>query len=182
LIGRPHDEHYRHIYAADKKTPLILYYRGRLSDPDIPVVGVIGSRSCTSYGCLVTKAAVSELVQKKNIIASGLSFGIDALAHKTTLKCQGVTYAFVPCGLHKAQPASHAALMEKLADTTAVITAYAFGKEALPFLFIRPFHWEELRTRLLVRYPSCHRGTLQEWKPEHCPKCFAKGKTRACCP
>ena len=132
----PHDEHYRHMYAADKKTPLVLYYRGRLSDPDIPVVGVIGSRSCTSYGQLVTKAAVKDLVGQGNIIASGLSFGIDAIAHKTTLKCQGVTYAFVPCGLHKAQPASHTALMEKITDTGAVITPYAFGKEALPFRFI----------------------------------------------
>jgi len=34
----PHDEHYRHIYAADKKTPLLLYYRGTISAPETPVV------------------------------------------------------------------------------------------------------------------------------------------------
>ena len=84
----------------------------------------------------MTKAAVEDLVGEGNIIASGLSFGIDALAHKTTLNNHGVTYAFVPCGLHKAQPASHTALMEQIADTGAVITAYPFGKEALPFRFI----------------------------------------------
>ena len=132
----PHDEHYRHIYTSDQKTPLVLYYRGKLSHPDIPIVGVVGSRSCTSYGELVTKTAVTDLVGQGNIIASGLSFGIDALAHKTTLNNQGVTYAFVPSGLHKAQPASHTALMEQIADTGAVIKAYPFGKEALPFRFI----------------------------------------------
>ena len=84
----------------------------------------------------MTKAAVTDLVGEGNIIASGLSFGIDALAHKTTLNNHGVTYAFVPCGLHKAQPASHTALMEQIADTGAVITPYPFGKEALPFRFI----------------------------------------------
>ena len=132
----PLDEHYRRIYANDQKNPLLLYYRGTLSHPDIPIVGVIGSRSCTSYGKMVTGAAVSELVQKGNIIASGLSFGIDALAHEATLQCKGVTYAFVPCGLHTVQPASHAALMEQIADTGAVISPYVFGKEALPFRFI----------------------------------------------
>ncbi len=132
----PHDEHYRPIYTSDQKTPLVLYYRGKLSPPKTPIVGVIGSRSCSSYGELVTKAAVTDLVGEGNIIASGLSFGIDALAHRTTLLSQGVTYAFVPSGLHKAQPASHTALMEQIADTGAVITPYPFGKEALPFRFI----------------------------------------------
>ena len=44
----PHDEHYRHIYTSDQKTPLVLYYRGKLSHPDTPIVGVVGSRSYTS--------------------------------------------------------------------------------------------------------------------------------------
>jgi DNA processing protein len=51
----PTSPYYRHIYEADEKAPLVLYYRGRLADPSIPVVGVVGSRSCTSYGRLVTK-------------------------------------------------------------------------------------------------------------------------------
>jgi DNA processing protein len=128
--------YYRHIFSADMKAPLVLYYRGRLCDPSIPVVGVVGSRACTSYGRLVTKAAVSDLVGEGSIVASGLSFGIDALAHETTLACGGITYAFLPCGLHKAQPASHADLMERIADTGAVITPYAYGREALRFRFI----------------------------------------------
>ena len=135
-ILHANQDSYRPIFTADLQAPLVLYYRGTLSAPSVPVFGVIGSRSCTPYGEMVTKAAVADLVEKGNIIASGLSFGIDALAHRTTLEHQGVTYAFLPCGLHKAQPASHAALMEQIADTGAVITPYAFGKEALPFRFI----------------------------------------------
>lgn len=127
---------YRDIFSTDEKAPLVLYYRGRLSDSSIPVVGVVGSRACTSYGRLVTKAAVSDLVGEGSIVASGLSFGIDALAHETTLACGGITYAFLPCGLHKAQPASHADLMERIADTGAVITPYAYGREALRFRFL----------------------------------------------
>ncbi|MGB4407247.1 MAG: DNA-processing protein DprA [Sphaerochaeta sp.] len=135
-VLRASDEHYRPIFTTDQQTPLVLYYRGTIAPPSVPIVGVIGSRSCTPYGQLVTKAAVATLVEKGNIIASGLSFGIDALAHETTLECNGRTYAFLPCGLHKAQPASHTQLMERIADTGAVITPYAYGKAALPFRFI----------------------------------------------
>jgi len=132
----PDHQHYHSIYTNDTKAPLVLYYKGRLSPPEISITGVIGSRASSSYGNLVTKAAVATLVEKGIIVASGLSFGIDALAHQTTLEYNGITYAFIPCGLHKAQPASHSALMEQIADTGAVITPYAYGKEALPFRFI----------------------------------------------
>ena len=83
--------YYQHLFASDHKLPLVLYYRGHLADPSQPVVGVIGSRSSTSYGHLVTKAAVATLVEKGSIVASGLSFGIDALAHQTTLEYNGIT-------------------------------------------------------------------------------------------
>ena len=129
------DPQYRDIFMADPQAPLVLYYRGKLAPRGVPVVGVIGSRACTSYGRMVTRVVVEELVGKGQVVASGLSFGIDALAHETTLAHQGITYAFLPCGLHKAQPAAHAALMERIADTGAVITPYAYGKDALPFRF-----------------------------------------------
>ncbi|PKL26936.1 MAG: hypothetical protein CVV46_14180 [Spirochaetae bacterium HGW-Spirochaetae-2] len=131
-----HDVRYRHIFESDSQSPLVLYYRGTLAPPEVPVLGIIGSRACTAYGRMVTVAAVTEAVGKGQVVASGLSFGIDALAHQTSLEQGGTTYAFVPCGLHKAQPASHAALFEHIADSGAVITPYAYGKEALPFRFI----------------------------------------------
>ncbi|MGE4465942.1 DNA-processing protein DprA, partial [Sphaerochaeta sp.] len=65
--------YFRAIYTNDTKAPLVLYYKGRLSPPGIPITGVIGSRASTSYGTLVTKAAVATLVEKGTIVASGLS-------------------------------------------------------------------------------------------------------------
>jgi DNA processing protein len=142
----PDHPHYKTIYEADHKAPLVLYYKGRLSPPEIPITGVIGSRASSSYGNLVTKAAVATLVEKGNIVASGLSFGIDALAHQTTLEHHGITYAFIPCGLHKAQPASHTELMEQIADTGAVITPLRLWQGS----FALPFHRKERSTCLLV--------------------------------
>ena len=100
------------------------------------MVGITGTRSCTSYGRKVTKAAARETVAKGEVVASGLSFGIEALAHETTLSLRGTTYAFLPCGLHRAQPSSHEKLMERIIAQGAVISPYPHGKEALPFRFI----------------------------------------------
>ncbi len=69
-------------------------------------------------------------------MASGLSFGIDALSHKTALDHGGITYAFLPCGLHKVQPASHTALAQRIVERGAIISPYPYGKEALPFRYI----------------------------------------------
>jgi DNA processing protein len=130
------DWRYQRIFAHDRHAPLVLYYRGKLAEPEVPVVGITGTRSCTSYGRKVTKAAVRETVAKGEVVASGLSFGIEALAHETTLSLRGTTYAFLPCGLHRAQPSSHEKLMERIIAQGAVISPYPHGKEALPFRFI----------------------------------------------
>jgi len=135
-----HDTVYNQIYHAHADSPLVLYYRGTLACSHNSILGVIGSRSCTSYGRLITKIAVEEAVDNYQIIASGLSFGIDALAHEETLAHGGITYAFLPCGLHKAQPASHAQLMERITQTGAVISPYSCGRAALPFRFIGRNH------------------------------------------
>ena len=92
------DSPYSHIFTRDANVPLVLYYRGRIAQPEVPITGIIGSRACSSYGREVTKAAVYQALSRKEIIASGLSFGTDALAHETTLSHQGLTYAFLPCG------------------------------------------------------------------------------------
>lgn len=127
--------HYHHLYVNDQRTPLLVYYKGNLAPAGSPITAVIGSRRSTNYGHKVTKSAVATLVEQKNIIASGLSFGIDALAHQTTLDLHGTTYAFLPCGLHKAQPVAHTNLMEKIIETGAVISPYPYAKEALPFRY-----------------------------------------------
>ncbi|MDY0288962.1 MAG: DNA-processing protein DprA [Sphaerochaeta sp.] len=79
------DDHPRHLYPPIN-TPLILYSYGKLSHPDTPVVGIIRSHSYTSSAEVKSKAFMLEPIGKGTIIASGLSFGIDALAHATIVK------------------------------------------------------------------------------------------------
>ncbi len=57
-----HDSCYRRIFDADSKAPLVVYYRGELAPADTKLIGIVGSRSCTSYGRMVATAATEEAV------------------------------------------------------------------------------------------------------------------------
>ncbi len=132
-----HDNLHQLQFGQHQRSPLVLYYRGSLSFSEKPITGVIGTFPCSSYGRVVTREAVTQLIEAGHIIASGLSQGTDVLVHETALAHQALTYAFLPGGLHKAYPSSHAALMDRIADAGAVISPFPYGKEALPFRFIK---------------------------------------------
>ncbi len=132
-----HDTLYQLQFGHSPRAPLILYYRGSLPVSQKPFAGVIGTFPVSPSGKVVTREAVHHLIETEHNIASGLSEGTDALVHETVLSLQAPPYAFLPGGLHTAYPAAHASLMDRIADAGAVISPFPYGKEALPFRFIR---------------------------------------------
>ena len=132
-----HDTLYQLQFGNSQRAPLVLYFRGSLPVSEKPVTGVIGTFPVSPSKRAVTREVVHHLIEAGHIIASGLSEGTDALVHETALSLQAPPYAFLPGGLHKAYPAGHASLMERIAEAGAVISPFPYGKEALPFRFIR---------------------------------------------
>src|SRR3989338_378174 len=86
----------RKIYDA----PRLLYVRGDLSFTNtVPLVAVVGTRRCTSYGKRATIYIVRDLVRAGVGIVSGMALGIDAWAHQTTLEEDGKTVAVLGSGI-----------------------------------------------------------------------------------
>ena len=140
--------YYRHIYEADEKAPLVLYYRGRLADPSIPVVGVVGSRACT-LRTSATKAAVSIWWARAALLPRVSPSASTPLPTRPPLPV--VVLLRIPsCGLHKAQPASHADLMERIADTgpSSPLRLWQGG-------IALPLHRAKRPARLPVQHPPC---------------------------
>lgn len=79
-----------------------------------PIVAVVGTRKPTPYGIAVTKSIVTELAREGVVIVSGLAFGIDGIAHTSTLEANGTTIAVLPSGLENIYPASHHILAEDI--------------------------------------------------------------------
>ncbi len=102
--------------------PLGLWVRGPLPLSELArSVSVVGSRSATTYGVQVAGDLAAGLAREGHAVVSGAAFGIDQAAHRGALGAQGVTVAVLACGVDRVYPISHRALVDHLAETSAVI-------------------------------------------------------------
>ncbi|MFA5806703.1 MAG: DNA-processing protein DprA [Melioribacteraceae bacterium] len=79
--------------------PKILYIRGKLPNPDMIYLTVVGSRKYTSYGRDICEKLIHGLKGYPIVIVSGLAMGIDSIAHKTALEVGLITISFPGSGL-----------------------------------------------------------------------------------
>lgn len=102
--------------------PLGLWLRGPLDLAATAAgsVAVVGSRSATSYGTSVAADLAATLASAGVSVVSGAAFGIDQAAHRGALAGRGRTVAVLACGVDRAYPAAHRALLDHLADGGAV--------------------------------------------------------------
>lgn len=133
--------------------PAVLFLRGALPDPARRHLAVVGSRKASEYGIRVTQEMVKPLVEAGVVIVSGLAYGIDAIAHDTTLNAKGTTIAVLGSGVddQSVYPSSHRALASRiLASGGALLSEFPLGTNPLKQNF--PF-----RNRIIAGL--CH-GTL----------------------
>src|SRR5687767_10293537 len=74
--------------------PMTLYVKGDWQACfDLPCVGVIGSRQCSTYGENASEMLSRDLASRGICVVSGLARGIDAAAHKGAIRGGGKTVA-----------------------------------------------------------------------------------------
>lgn len=79
-------------------------------------IGIVGTRKITSYGRTVTEMITGELVDSGFTIVSGLALGVDAVAHKTTVRHGGKTIAVLGCGVDCCTPSANQTLYNSIVD------------------------------------------------------------------
>jgi DNA processing protein len=114
--------------------PGLLYYRGVPAD-DAEAVGIVGSRSCTSYGKRMAATIAAGLARAGFTVVSGLALGIDGAAHEGALDAGGRTVAVLGGGLAKVYPPQHLGLADRVAATGMVITETPMVLPTKPEMF-----------------------------------------------
>ena len=90
-------------------------------------VALVGARAATTYGVHVAHELGAGLAAAGVTVVSGAAIGIDGAAHRGALGVDGPTIAVLACGIDRAYPAAHAALLERIAATGLVVSEYPPG-------------------------------------------------------
>ena len=118
--------------------PMVLYVRGNLNKNDINSVAIVGSRKMTSYGKEVTQKLSSQLAVLGISVVSGLAFGIDITAHRSTLEAGGRCIAVLASGIDIITPRSNEWLGQEIIKSGgAIISEYPPG--VIPKKYFFPF-------------------------------------------
>lgn len=113
-------ENLRHIYSP----PRVLYVKGNLLPEDYYNIAIVGSRRASLYGRETAEKLARQLAERGFTVTSGMARGIDTSAHTGVLKAAGRTIAVLGCGINIAYPPENKNLMDKIADSGAVISEF----------------------------------------------------------
>ena len=113
-------EYPKSLHATETAPPLIAL-RGEASAILKPSVAIVGSRNASSAGLAFTERLATGLAEAGLVVVSGLARGIDARAHRASLK--GGTVAVIAGGHDKIYPDSHKGLVDEILEAGGAIVA-----------------------------------------------------------
>ncbi|MBK7431830.1 MAG: DNA-protecting protein DprA [Bacteroidetes bacterium] len=121
------DKNYPQRLRNCEDAPILLFYKGNADLNSEKIISIVGTRHITSYGKEFTEKFVKEISEYRPLIISGLAYGVDIQAHKSSLKYGLPTVGVVAHGLDKMYPADNAATAEKMLLNGGLLTEYIHG-------------------------------------------------------
>ncbi|MDG2199289.1 MAG: DNA-processing protein DprA [SAR324 cluster bacterium] len=143
--------------------PSVLYVKGELPDLHNLCLGIVGSRSCTSYGRDQTKRLVYELAElvPDAFVISGLARGIDTVAHEASLESRLRTIAVLAGGLQHIYPPENQNLAGRICQQGALISEFPLATKPVSHNFpIRNRVISGISQGILVTEASVKGGAL----------------------
>lgn len=95
-------------------------------------VGIVGTRSATTYGKTATRKIIEDLAIYQPTIISGLAYGIDIEAHRAALAVGLPTVAVMGSPINQIYPAIHRKTAEAILESGIVMSEYAPGSKMAP--------------------------------------------------
>lgn len=129
-----HKHHIRPLFLTDPAypqrllhcydPPSLLYYRGNADLNSPRIISVIGTRNHSEYGRQVTEDLIMSLQSHQVLIVSGLAFGVDAIAHRTSLQQGSPTIGVLAHGMDSLYPVQHKPLAREMLKQGGLLTEF----------------------------------------------------------
>lgn len=132
------DEDYPYRLRECGDAPIMLYSRGVNDLNAQKIVAIVGTRKATPWGKEATEILVKDLSRHLPdlLVVSGLAYGIDVIAHQTSLRCGLKTVGVLAHGLHEIYPPYHRKVAEEmLLNEGALLSEYPLGVPSMPYRF-----------------------------------------------
>ncbi len=124
----PSDARFPETLKQIPNAPILLFALGNLELLHTPAVGIVGSRSHSSYGAGACRLFASGVVREGIVVVSGLARGLDSIAHKTALENGGGTVGVLGNGLGVVYPAANRDLYDSVAEEGCLLTEFPPGE------------------------------------------------------
>lgn len=122
------------LFITDKKypqrllncydSPSLLYYRGTADLNASKIIAIVGTRNNSDYGKTICEKMIEDLAAENVLISSGLAFGIDSIAHKTSLKNNLPTVGVLAHGLDRIYPSQNKTLAKQMTLQGGLLTEF----------------------------------------------------------
>ena len=124
FVLTPYSENYPKKLLELDFPPQTLFCIGDVSLLGTDCIGVVGTRTPTPYGKIVTEKFTRGLCENNFTIVSGLAAGVDTVAHRTALDNNGKTIAVLGGGFEHIFPSFNLELAKRIAKEGLLISEY----------------------------------------------------------
>jgi DNA processing protein len=110
-------------------SPPLLYFKGNGRLNASRMLSIVGTREPTDYGRDWLRKLIADLAPFEPIIVSGLAYGIDAVAHKQSLKAGLPTIGVLAHGLDRIYPAANKSIAREMVERGGLLTDFMSGTQ-----------------------------------------------------
>lgn len=115
--------------------PPVLYLKGSFDFENPRVIAVVGTRQASAYGKDAVDVFLEEMADYKPVVVSGLAYGIDAQAHKASLRIGLETWAVLGTPIRQIYPSVHRHLADQILGQGGLISEVPFDAKPEPGRF-----------------------------------------------
>ena len=123
-------------FSAD--SPVLLFYIGEINILNAKnISAVIGTRKPCLQSLEMEKKLTENLINKNNVIVSGLAKGCDMTAHETCLEKDGKTVAFIGSDLVNYIKRNNKICKKFIDNNNLIVSEYAYEEKIKKYFFIQ---------------------------------------------